>query len=48
MQLNYDNIIFIHRYDMNIPIEETCKQWNYLIEKMDYIFIEELMNGLVF
>ena len=27
MQLNYDNIIFIHRYDMNIPIEETCKQW---------------------
>ena len=26
MQLNYADIVFAHRYDMNTPIEETCKQ----------------------
>ena len=33
MQLDYADIVFAHRYDMNTPIEETCRAMNYLIEK---------------
>ena len=37
LQLDYCDIVFAHRYDMNTPIEETVRAMNYLIE-----------NGLVF
>ena len=33
LQLDYADIVFAHRYDMNTPIEETCRAMNYLIEK---------------
>ena len=33
MQLDYADIVFAHRYDMNTSIEETCRAMNYLIEK---------------
>ena len=32
MELDYADIVFAHRYDMNTPIEETCRAMNYLIE----------------
>ena len=33
MGLDYADIVFAHRYDMNTPIEETVRAMNYLIEK---------------
>jgi len=33
MQLDYCDIVFAHRYDMNTPIEETVRAMNYLIKK---------------
>ena len=33
MQLEYADIVFAHRYDMNTPIEETCRAMNYLIKE---------------
>jgi voltage-dependent potassium channel beta subunit len=33
LQLDYCDIVFAHRYDMNTPIEETVRAMNYLIEK---------------
>ena len=32
MELDYADIVFAHRYDMNTPIEETCRAMNFLIE----------------
>jgi aryl-alcohol dehydrogenase-like predicted oxidoreductase len=31
--LDYVDIIFAHRYDYEVPIEEVCRAFNYLIEK---------------
>ena len=33
LQLDYCDIVFAHRYDMNTPIEETVRAMNYIIEK---------------
>ena len=33
MQLEYCDIVFAHRYDMNTPIEETVRAMNYLIKE---------------
>ena len=33
LQLDYADIVFAHRYDMNTPVEETVRAMNYLIEK---------------
>ena len=33
LQLDYADIVFVHRYDRNTPIEETVRAMNYLIEK---------------
>jgi len=33
LQLDYADIVFAHRYDMNTPIEETVRAMNYLIQK---------------
>ena len=33
LQLDYADIVFAHRYDMNTPIEETVRAMNYLIRK---------------
>ena len=33
LQLDYCDIVFAHRYDMNTPIEETVRAMNYLINK---------------
>ena len=32
MILDYADIVFAHNYDMNTPIEETCRAMNFLIE----------------
>ena len=46
MQLNFDDIVFSHKYDMNIQLKTLVKSFmNYLIEKW-IIFIGELLNGL--
>jgi len=33
MQLDYVDIIFAHAYDYNTPVEETCRAFDYLINK---------------
>ena len=33
LQLDYCDIVYAHRYDMNTPMEETVRAMNYLIEK---------------
>ena len=33
LQLDYVDVIFCHRYDMNTPLEETCRAMNYVIDK---------------
>ena len=33
LQLDYVDIIYSHRYDRNTPLEETCRAYNYVIEK---------------
>ena len=33
LQLDYCDVVYAHRYDMNTPIEETVRAMNYLIEK---------------
>ena len=33
LQLDYCDVVFAHRYDMNTPIEETVRAMNYIIEK---------------
>ena len=33
LQLDYVDIIFCHRYDMNTPLEETCRAMNFVIEQ---------------
>lgn len=33
LQLDYVDIVYAHRYDHETPMEETCKAFNYLIEK---------------
>ena len=33
LQLDYVDIVFAHRYDSETPLEETCRAFNYLIDK---------------
>ena len=33
LQLEYVDVVFCHRPDKNTPIEETCRAFNYVIEK---------------
>ena len=33
LQLDYVDVVLAHRYDHETPIEETCRAFNYLIEK---------------
>jgi aryl-alcohol dehydrogenase-like predicted oxidoreductase len=32
LQLDYADIVFCHRYDGEVPLEETCRAMNWLIE----------------
>ena len=33
LQLDYVDIVYAHRYDADTPLEETCRAFNYLIDK---------------
>ena len=33
LQLDYIDIVYAHRYDLNTPLEETCRAMNWLIKK---------------
>jgi voltage-dependent potassium channel beta subunit len=33
LQLDYVDVVYAHRYDSETPIEETCRAFNYLIDK---------------
>ena len=33
LQLDYVDIVLAHRYDQDTPLEETCRAFNYVIEK---------------
>ena len=33
LQLDYVDVVFAHRYDSETPLEETCRAFNYLINK---------------
>ena len=33
LQLDYVDVVFAHRYDSDTPLEETCRAFNYLIDK---------------
>ena len=33
LQMDYVDVVFCHRYDMNTPLEETCRAMNWVIDK---------------